>query len=106
MVEADPAAGLWQGREDAAFHVCRVPLDAPTCGRIGRGHWGIESRSHHIRDRILREDDSRIRTKPGMFARLRPFALNIPRAGGVSNVSEAIQPNALSLDGLFAYTIA
>ena len=56
-----------------------------------------------MRDRVLREDDSRIRRKPGVFARLRSFALNILRANGVSNVSEAVYVNALSLDRLLAY---
>jgi hypothetical protein len=37
------------------------------------------------------------------FARLRSFALNILRAHGVGNVSEAIYTNALSLDRLLAY---
>ncbi len=76
---------------------------APTFGRIVRGHWGIENRAHHVRDRLLREDDSRIRTRPGIFARLRSFALNVLRADGVTNVSEAIYTNALSLDRLLAY---
>ena len=58
-----------------------------------------------MRDRILREDDSRIRRMPGIFARLRSFALNILRANGVTNVSEAIYINALSLDRLLAYTV-
>ena len=80
-------------------------LDAPTLGRIVRGHWGIENRSHHVRDRILREDASRIRTKPGIFARLRSFALNLLRANGVANVSEAIYANALCLDRLLAYEV-
>jgi predicted transposase YbfD/YdcC len=70
-----------------------------------RGHWGIEDRAHHVRDRILREDDSRIRTRPGVFARLRSFALNILRANGVINVSEAIYANALCLDRLLDYTL-
>ena len=55
-----------------------------------------------MRDRILREDDSRIRRKPGIFARLRSFALNILRANGITNVSEALYANALSLDRLLA----
>ena len=49
------------------------------------------------------EDDSRIRRKPGVFAPPASFALNILRAGGVSNVSEAIYTNALSFDCLLAY---
>ena len=38
-----------------------------------------------------------------MFARIRSFALNILRAYGVANVSEAIYTNALSFDRLLAY---
>ena len=43
-----------------------------------------------MRDRILGEDASRIRRHPGIFARIRSFALNILRAQGVTNVSEAV----------------
>ena len=71
-------------------------------GSAVRAHWGIENRAHHVRDRILREDDSRIPRKPGIFARLRSFALNILRANSVANVSEAIYTNALSLNRLLA----
>ncbi len=99
----DAGTGLWRRREGIACYACQARLDAPTFGRLVRGHWGIENRSHHVRDRLLREDDSRIRTKPGIFARRRSFALNILRANGVSNVSEAIYANALSLDRLLAY---
>ena len=56
-----------------------------------------------MRDRILGEDASRIRCHPGIFARIRSFALNILRAHGVANVSEAIYTNALSLHCLLAY---
>jgi predicted transposase YbfD/YdcC len=98
----DAGTGLWRRREEIASYACQVRLDAATFGRIVRGHWGIENRSHHVRDRLLREDDSRIRTRPGLFARLRSFALNILRANGATNVSEAIYTNALSLDRLLA----
>jgi predicted transposase YbfD/YdcC len=98
----DAGTGLWRRREDVAYYACQARLDAPSFGRLVRGHWGIENRSHHVRDRILREDDSRIRTKPGVFARLRSFALNLLRANRVANVSEAIYANALCLDRLLA----
>ena len=101
----DSASGLWRRREEIAYYACQVPLDAASFGRLVRGHWGIENRNHHVRDRILREDDSRIRTKPGIFARLRSFALNLLRANGISNVSEAIYANALCLDRLLAYAV-
>jgi predicted transposase YbfD/YdcC len=99
----DTRTGLWARGEEVALYACQVRLDAATFGRAVRAHWGIENRDHHVRDRTLREDASRIRRKPGVFARLRSFALNILRAGGVANVSEAVYTNALSLDRLLAY---
>ena len=95
-------SGLWTARAEVAYYACQVRLDAAAFGQAVRAHWGIENRAHHVRDRLLREDDSRIRTRPGMFARLRSFALNILRANGVTNVSEALYTNALSLDHLLA----
>jgi predicted transposase YbfD/YdcC len=98
----DAGTGLWRRRAEVAYYACQLRLDAPTFGRLVRGHWGIENRSHHVRDRLLREDDSRIRTRPGLFARLRSFALNLLRANGIGNVSEALYVNALSFDRLLA----
>jgi hypothetical protein len=51
----------------------------------------------------LQEDASRIRRNPGIFARLRSFALNILRKNKVTNVSEALYDNALNLDNLRDY---
>jgi hypothetical protein len=102
----DTRAGLWRPRRETAYYVSQVRLDAEDFGRAVRAHWGIENRDHHVRDRTLREDDSRIRRRPGIFARLRSFALNILRADGVTNVSEAVYVNALSLDQLLAYGLA
>ena len=99
----DTRAGLWRPRHEVAYYVGQARLDAAGFGRAVRSHWGIENRDHHVRDRVLREDDSRIRRKPGVFARLRSFALNILRANGVGNVSEALYTNALSLDRLLTY---
>jgi hypothetical protein len=94
-----PVARPARGR---ALRVSQLRLDAASFGRAVRAHGGIENRAHHVRDRILREDDSRIRRKPGIFARLRSFALNLPRANGVTNVSEALSTNALNRDRLLA----
>src|SRR6478672_6012424 len=102
----DTRAGLWRPRREVAYYVSQVRLDAEGFGRAVRAHWGIENRDRHVRDRTLREDDSRIRRKPGVFARRRSFALNILRANGVTDVSEAVYVNALSLDQLLAYGLA
>ena len=99
----DTRTGLWRPRREVAYYVSQIGLTAEAFGRAVRAHWGIENRSHHVRDRILGEDASRIRRRPGVFARLRSFALNILRANGVTNVSEAVYVNALSLDRLLAY---
>jgi hypothetical protein len=96
-------AGLWQPRRETACYVSQIELAAERFGRAVRAHRGIENRAHHVRDRILGEDASRIRCHPGIFARIRSFALNILRAHGVSNVSEAIYTNALSFPCLLAY---
>ncbi len=78
----------------------------PKASDAVRAHWGIENRAHHVRDRILGEDASRIRCHPGILARIRSFALNILRAHGVTNVSEAIYTNTLSFDRLLAYGLS
>ena len=54
-----------------------------------RGHWGIENRSHHVRDVTLAEDASRVRKNPGVLARIRSFAANILRANGAANIRDA-----------------
>ena len=95
--------GLWQARRETAYYVSQIGLTAESLGRAVRAHWGIENRAHHVCDRILGEDASRIRRQPGIFARIRSLALNVLRAHGVANVSEAIYTNALSLDGLLGY---
>jgi predicted transposase YbfD/YdcC len=96
----DTRTGLWRQRREVAYYACQTGLDARACAAAIRGHWGIENRNHYVRDRSLGEDASRIRRQPGVVARLRSFALNILRAHGVSNVSEALYANALSLDHL------
>ncbi len=50
----------------------------------------------------LGEDASRIRTRPGVMARVRSVALNILRANAVQNISQALYNNALNLDMLLA----
>ena len=102
----DTSTGFWQAREAVACYACQSRLDAARFARAVRNHWGIENRDHHVRDRVLAEDDSRIRRKPGMVARLRSFAVNILRANGVTDVSQALYANALSLDRLLAYPVA
>jgi predicted transposase YbfD/YdcC len=83
------ATGMWQTTSEIAYFVCAFLLPAALCAQAIRNHWAIENRLHYVRDMGFREDDSRIRCKPGIFARLRSFAANILRFNKVKNVSDA-----------------
>ncbi len=102
----DTRSGLWPTREEVGYYACQVHYDAKTMARAIRAHWGVENRSHYVRDVSLDEDASRIRNRPDVMARLRSLALNILRASGVQNVREALQVNALSFDRLLALGIS
>jgi predicted transposase YbfD/YdcC len=96
----DTRSGLWPTREEVGYYPCQTRHGAKVLGCAIRAHWGTENRAHYVRDVTLGEDASRIRTRPGVMARIRSVALNILRANGVQNISQALYNNALSLDML------
>lgn len=97
--------GLWHPTSETSFYACQIPLPATAAGAAIRQHWGIENRDHYVRDVSFSEDISRIRTKPGHFARFRSFALNLLRANGITNVKRELYINALSPDNALSYTV-
>ena len=92
----DTTTGRWRETCEEAFYASQIRLSATAIGDAIRQHWGIENRSHYVRDVTFGEDQSRIRSKPAQFARLRSFALNILRANGTINVSRELYLNALN----------
>jgi len=58
---------------------------------VARGHWGIENRSHYVRDVTFDEDRSKVRTKsdPRMMSTLRNLAIRVLRFLGYSNIAKA-----------------
>ena len=98
----DTRSGLWSTREEVGYYPCQTSYGAKFLGCAIRAHWGIENRAHYVRDVTLGEDASRIRSKPGIMARIRSLALNILRANGVQNISQALYKNAVSFDQLLA----
>jgi len=98
----DTRTGLWATREEVGYYPCQTRYGAKVLGGAIRAHWGIENRAHYVRDVTLGEDASRIRTRPGVMARIRSVALNILRANGVQNISLALYANAVSFDQLLA----
>jgi hypothetical protein len=69
--------GLLSRSHETAFYAANTMLTAERAAEATRGHWAIENTSHYSRDVTFGEDRSRIRTNPGIFARLRSFAFNI-----------------------------
>ena len=98
----DTRTALWATREEVGYYPCQARHDAKVLGGAIRAHWGIENRAHYVRDVTLGEDASRIRTRPGVMARIRSVALNVLRANGVQNISLALYANAVSFDQLLA----
>lgn len=90
--------GLWRHRAEIALYVCSTKLSARQAANAIRGHWGIENRNHYVKDTAFVEDQSRIRSNPGIFARLRSWALNILRNNAITNVNNALWKNALCLN--------
>jgi predicted transposase YbfD/YdcC len=101
----DTRTGLWRETCEAALYASQIRLSAAAIGDAIRQHWGIENRSHYVRDVSFGEDQSRIRTKPAHFARLRSFALNILRANGTTNVSKELYLNALNPNHALSYRL-
>jgi predicted transposase YbfD/YdcC len=99
----DTRTGTWKLRTETAYYIATEVQPAEVFAKLIRGHWGVENRNHYVRDVTLREDASRIRRNPGIFARLRSFTLNILRKNNITNVSEALYDNALCLDNLRSY---
>ena len=89
VLHRSAATGLWHETSEVALFVADITLPAAVCAKAIREHWGIENRSHYVRDGSFAEDASRIRCNPGIFARLRSFATNILRFNNVHNLSDA-----------------
>jgi len=83
-----PATGMWKSSRETSHYLSNRPIDAEQAADAVRQHWHIENRSHHVRDVTLGEDASRIRTNPGIFARLRSFAANILRFNQQNSVRQ------------------
>jgi predicted transposase YbfD/YdcC len=93
--------GLLNRASETAFYVSNQPVDASRAAEAIRAHWTIETTSHYSRDVTFGEDRSRIRTNPGVFARLRSFAFNILKANKLSTLSQDRYRAALGgFDGL------
>src|ERR1019366_3634793 len=83
-----PATGLIKTSAETSFYLSNRPIGAAQAAAAIRKHRGIENGSHHVRDVTLREDASRLRKNPGIFAKIRSFAYNIPRFNQRDSVAQ------------------
>jgi hypothetical protein len=95
-----PATGLWKASDETAFYLSNRTLNAALAAEAVRKHWYIENKLHYTRDVTMREDASRIRRNPGIFARLRSFAYNILRFNQADTIAQ--DRYAAALGGLKA----
>ncbi len=94
---------VWKVREETAYYAASHVHEASAFAAAIRGHWGCENKHHYVRDVALKEDASRIRNQPGIFARLRSFALNIFRFNGIKNIKGALFENAINFNNVRNY---
>ena len=98
-----PATGLWKTSNETSFYLSSCAIDANHAAGAIRSHWAIENKSHYTRDVTLREDASRIRKNPGIFARMRSFAYNILRFNQSGTIAQDRYAAALGgLNALFS----
>jgi predicted transposase YbfD/YdcC len=64
--------------------------------QTNRGHWGIENRSHYVRDVTFDEDRSQLRrgAAPQAFAACKNLAIALLRRRGWANIAEALRCHA------------
>ena len=58
-----------------------------------RQHWGIENRSHWVRDRVFDEDRSQVRVggAPQVLAALRNLAISLLRLRGFKSIASGLR---------------
>ena len=101
-----PATGLWKLALETYFYLSGRPINANLAAHAIRKHWGIENKSHYTRDVTFREDASRIRTNPGIVARLRSIAYNILRCNQSDSIPQDRFAAALGgLKSIFSMTL-
>ena len=101
------ATGLWKLSLETSFYLSGRPVAANLAAHAIRKHWAIENKSHYTRDVTFREDASRIRTNPGIVARLRSIAYNILRCNQSDSIPQDRFATALGgLKSIFAMTFS
>jgi hypothetical protein len=93
--EAFSAAGEKISKEVAIVitSATQEQMTASSINRHVKNHWGIENKSHYVRDTVYREDQNQAYSGngPNALAALRNLAIGLYRLKGVQNVKEATE---------------
>lgn len=82
-IHYEPRNPKWPVRGDEVhYYLLTGPpgaraLSAKRLAELIRGHWGIENRLHHIKDRTFREDEQQVRCGAIALCWLRTVALSV-----------------------------
>lgn len=89
--------------EQIAYYISSLTFTASEFARGIRDHWGIENRLHWVKDMVLCEDRSRIRTldAPANFSLIRAIVMNLLRLHGYTSLTNAMRRLAHDLDAIF-----
>ncbi|MBL8932361.1 MAG: ISAs1 family transposase [Kineosporiaceae bacterium] len=81
----------------SADHIAAPP---PVLAAWVQSHWGIENRSHWVRDVTFDEDRSQIRTgnAPHVMACLRNTAISLLRLAGTTNIAASLRHHAAAAE--------
>jgi len=88
--------GQWHDQVEVTYAVTSLPperADARTLLGHLRGHWGIENKTHWVRDVTFDEDRSQVRTgaAPQVMAAMRNLVLALLRRAGHANIAAALR---------------
>lgn len=92
----------WIEEQSNSYYICNEHLPALEMQNIIRGHWGIESTDHNIRDTVLFEDANKIRIKAENMMVIRSFGYNLIQANlKKKSFTAQMEANKLNFDILF-----
>jgi len=90
---------------EVAYAITSVPRGQAGAAALlswWRGHWGIENRSHYVRDVTMGEDAGRLKagSAPQVLAAVRNAAVGWLRTRGADNIAAALRRNAARVPDL------
>ncbi len=76
-----------------SYYLSSLSAKAKEFSKGIRHHWGIENRLHYVKDVVLKEDESKIRSgnAPGIISLIRNLIINVARINGENRIRKFIR---------------